>query len=327
MADAEARLTQGIPQTFANSDPIGWLGDGWGVTWWNSPPWYANLGGDIWARADDKTIGYTEVGAGKGYDAWLATPADQRLPFDLDIPDRRITPGPPPHTALVDCGSYFCKEIPSSLPANRGTYHWSNYAHQRLQYWTEADGFAFIPIAYEASENLFLAETKLWQGDAAGAVAILNDTRVGNGQLPAATAADADLAEKLFYESLIENWNYCSVCAWTGRRRWGPLADGTTHHFGMLQGTQLNFAPPGADLQTLNKLVYTYGGLGEESGALAASSDPYCQGPGCGGGAAPVSAFGDGLRGGSSVPASAIHRLDGAQVAPATYASRVTRYQ
>ena len=269
------RIDAGITTDF------GYLGNG--GNWRHRPIWYGSRpGSSTWQRADYKTIGYTEVGLGLGYDAWLTTPVQARNEFDLDIPDRRITPGPPPHTR-GDAGLYFFYRGNSNFPAARGTYHHSKYLNARWPEYSVSGGITFTPTMTVVGMQLLKAES-LWRRTLTGAAAIVNNTRVGNGQLTAAADTDADIDEKLFYEMQIERNVYCAGCAFFLRRRAGPIATGNAHHFGMLVGTQLHFAPPGKELDVLNRLGYTYGGVGGDPGqTLVLSSDPPCIGPGCGG--------------------------------------------
>ena len=42
----------------------------------------------------------------------------------------------------------------------------------------------------------------------------------------------------------------------------------------MVEGTPLHFAVPGKELEILQKLLYTYGGVGNEGGTLAPAAAP-----------------------------------------------------
>lgn len=301
-ANIISRVDNGITQD------IGFLGDALGV-WFHGPIWYhGRAAGVSWGRGDYKTIGYTEVGAGKGYDNWLATPVPLRDRFELDIPDRRITPGPPPHTN-ASRGLYFTYFQRLDMDPARGTYHFSFYSNDRFKDFNNSGGATFVPMMTVEELQLYKAEGLVRLGQP-GAAAIVNNTRVALGQLPPATDADADLAEKLYYEMQMAEYVYCNGCAYFNRRRWGPLAAGNAHHFGLLQGTQLHFAMPGAELELFLRLTYSYGGAGAEGGALQPSTEPFCRGPGCGGaGAAPPVMAGAPVAGvaGTQIPASLLH--------------------
>ncbi|NIM49638.1 MAG: hypothetical protein GTN62_05390 [Gemmatimonadales bacterium] len=280
----------------------------------NSDPWddWIKWGGAqvgrTWGRADYKTIGYLEAGAGLGYDNWLATPVAQRLPFDLDIPDRRVTPGPPPHTEFVSEGLDFGHWGQPNHPEARGTYHWSFYGHHRYRNFPESGDIDPFVIMTTEEMDLLKAEGLARLGQA-GAAALVNNTRVNRGQLPQATDGDADLLEKIFYEMQIENFNVCGGCPMFNRRGWGGLQPtGPSHHFGLVTGTLVHFPLPGSELEILQKKAYTYGGENKEGSALVACGGLPTE-PCPGGSAAP--AFGAAAAAGSGVPARLVYRFNG----------------
>ena len=258
-------------------------GDG-GVIWFNGAMWWGDEPDNSWGRADYKTIGWTEVSVGtesmgaSGYAAWLATPVAQRTEFELDVFDRRIHPAGDPQGMGTDFQYYG----PSPFRSARGTYHFSLYKHYRYADWVNSN--AFDPWVYMKSTEMDMlkAEAALRGGAGGGvgeAVTLINATRVGRGSLPPVDAgmSTQDLLDAMAYEKLIENFVVCSGCPYFDRRGWGDLAPtGPNHHQGLVEGSPLHFAPPGLELETLQKLVYTYGGVGNEGGALApmAASGP-----------------------------------------------------
>ena len=123
----------------------------------------------------------------------------------------------------------------------------------------------------------------------------MNATRVDRGGMTPATAGDADLLDKIMYEYRIENFLVCGSCAYFTRRGWGDLAPSRpNHHQGLVEGTQIHFAVPGQELEILQKLMYTYGGVGSEGSALG-----------------PAAASGALSRGGRVVPARMIYSFNG----------------
>ncbi len=265
------------------------------VNWFNDLVWYAaQSGSTTWGRADYKTIGYTEVGDGGGYDGWLSGGLSNRTDFELHVPDLRIMPDPDSSRVA---GLDFVYVGGSRFPSARGQYHYSMYVHSRYDDYPHGGYTAPTAFILYQSQQLLKAEGLLNQGDAAGAATIINVSRVGRGGLPAAAAGDADLFDMLRYEYQIENFIACPGCAYFSRRGWDALASGTSHHFGPVEGTALHFAVPGQELEILQKLMYSFGGVGNEGSALAPSAAP-------------------GLRGGgSTAPARMVYAFNGMESA------------
>ncbi|MFQ5704504.1 MAG: hypothetical protein ACE5HT_10840 [Gemmatimonadales bacterium] len=242
-----------------------WIdGDG-ANNWWHSMAWYgAQSGSTTWHRADYKSIGWTDTG--NDYANWLATPVGSRQEFDFQAADERIMPPGDPTGKGLD----FQNQGSSRFRPDRGTYHFSRYLAWRYEDYPNTGGQAPEPHANFNQEQMLKAEGMARTGDLAGAAALVNTTRVGRGNLPAATAADANLLDEIHYEYTIEGFYTCSGCLYFSRRGWGPLAPtGPAHHFGPVEGTPLHFAPPGKELEILQKLIYTYGGVGSEGSSLA----------------------------------------------------------
>jgi hypothetical protein len=105
-----------------------------------------------------------------------------------------------------------------------------------------------------------------------GAATIINNTRVTRGGLDPVADGDADIMQQLMYEYLIENFFVCPGCAYFNRRGWGPPANTQTHHWGLVEGTPLHFAMPGVEMEILQKMNYTYGGVGNEGSSLGPSA-------------------------------------------------------
>ena len=121
-----------------------------------------------------------------------------------------------------------------------------------------------------AEMDLLRAEGNLRMGGLVAAAALINQTRVTRGNLPALSGSESVsvLFEKLAYEKRIENFIVCAGCAYFDRRGFGPLAPtGPLHHDGPVEGTPLHFPVPGAELVRLGLSGYTFGGPGMEMGA------------------------------------------------------------
>jgi len=258
-----------------------WNVDGDGADlWWHGMIWYgAQTWSQTWTRADYKTIGWEELHQGTGncgatadidcYGEWLSTAVAARDEFVLNTPDARI------HAAgdgMAD-GIDFIFGGNSQFPASRGTYHYSHYIHSRYEQYADDGGQSPSPIAVTEAGQLMKAEA-LIRLNQAGAADIINATRVARGGLPAVADGDADIMQEMMYEYLIENFYVCPGCAYFNRRGWGPLANSQTHHWGLVEGTPLHFAMPGLEMEILQKLNYTYGGVGNEGTSLAPSAAP-----------------------------------------------------
>ncbi|HEX2094029.1 MAG TPA: hypothetical protein VHG28_16625 [Longimicrobiaceae bacterium] len=221
----------------------------------------------IQMRADYRIVGPADTTG--GYQAWAARPVAQRTRFTLRTPDRRIEGAAAPVGGVPSNGSYFrfCT-ADTQFNVGRGTYHFSAYQWVRLgTRYREGP----LPIVTVAEMNLLKAEGLLRKGDAAGAAALINRTRVANGQLPPLTAsgvpqsrscvprtesgACGDLWEALYYEKGIEGMGIDPFVRWFDNRGWGRLP----------KGTPLHFPVPGRELFVIQEPMYTFGGSGPGS--------------------------------------------------------------
>ena len=257
----DAGITQDI-QVVSNTDRF-----------WKSLEWYGNqVTNRTWARADYKTIGWTDQSG--NFAAWLATPVAQRNEFLITTNDRRITAAGDPDSGGTD----FAYMRASTFPSARGTYHYSFYGGKRFANYPASNGTSPARFMTTVEMQLIKAEGLLRTGGAAAlpqVVSIINATRVTRGQLPAATVADADLMDKLIYEKRMETYLLCSGCAYFDRRGFGaPAPTGPAYHQGPVEGTPTHFAVPGLELNVLQKPLYTYGGVGNEGGSLQPSGAP-----------------------------------------------------
>jgi hypothetical protein len=218
-------------------------------------------------HADNRLVGPADVSG--NYQRWLATPIDQRQRFEITTPDRRITGAGGPRTN----GKYFRYLAVSNFRADRGLYHQSYY---QLYRWPGSGGgyygqvTAGLLVAISKAElDLLKAEGLLRGGDAAGAAALINRSRVTNGSLPPATAtgvsgtdcvprkddgACGSLMDALIYEKRIETAGTDAMAFYDARG------------FGLLsKGTFLQLPIPGRELATLGMQQYTFGGSGPGS--------------------------------------------------------------
>lgn len=234
------------------------IGDG--DIWWDVTKSYGGTRPG-WARIDLRLLGPSDQSG--AFQDWLATVAGNRQPFDIDTDDRRITGGAPDADGL-----YFMYEGDSPFRPERGTYHFSPYGDSRWkpynnnQFKGEMDEMTMVELELIRAEALY----NLGQKDAA--LAIVNSTRVANGQLPEATldgdqsarcvprtasGACGDLWEAIKYEKRIEIFHTGMGIHFFDDRGWGDLVEGTAIHFPV----------PGKELLVLLQEIYTFGGVGQ----------------------------------------------------------------
>lgn len=241
-------------------------------------PWWSGLktyGGDYdgFVRSDYRDIGPADQSG--QYQTWEATTAEQRQPFDITTPDRRITGAGGPQTD----GLYKNYAGPSPFPEARGTYYYSNYGDKR--YHSYAVDFVGEMEEVNMEEMALLkAEAYLMNGQPGDALPLINDTRVANGQLPPAELDGAqgdancvpknmdgtcgDLMEVLQHEKRMETYALSGGIPYFDDRRWGDL----------LTGTAIHFPVPGIELQVLQQEIYTFGGAGNDGAAPSAVPMP-----------------------------------------------------
>ncbi len=264
-----------------------------GQTWWST---WTNRATDgaTWGRADYKAVGFMD--ASDGYKDWLATPVGSRLEFEMNTPDLRIwgcgvdgdlggqcrsADGSTSRDARTggggeandqEPGLYFRFFGTSPFPANRGLMVHSMYHHWRYEDVFENNQGPMEHIKMEEM-NLLRAEAYIQTSQPALAMAIINATRVPAGLVAVDVAGQpcppalttCELMDHLIYEKRMETWNTNTGSGYFDRRRWGNLANTSTHHRGLVEGTPLHFPVPGAELEVLELPSYTFGGVGTES--------------------------------------------------------------
>ena len=214
-------------------------------------------------RADNKLIGPSDVSG--NYQAWIDTPIPQRNRFDITTPDRRITGAAGPKSP----GKYFSyREGNTSFTESRGTYHFSAYQFNRNSAAGSTPTTSGQVVLWPKAENdLLKAEALYFLGDRAGAAALVNLTRVANGQLPPVTVDGApqpncvprlangecaDLYWSIIYERFIEAAGTDGMRAYFDSRGSDRLPEGTFIHIPL----------PQQEAIAINHAEYTYGGVG-----------------------------------------------------------------
>lgn len=261
-AEVLRRIDEGIVEDFA---PMGELG-----------VWESNvrrlLARERSLKSDHVRPSYMALGpadvSGR-FQAWFAADPQDRMPFKIETPDRRIH-GPDGD----EPGLYFGYAANNIWPADRGTYRWSHYYYHRDG---TGDSWHVGPqVTISRTEmDLLKAEALIRLGRAEEAVPLINKTRVANGGLPPVTIEGppddencvprkvtgecGSLWDALIHERQLENMAIESVNMWFDFRGLGRLQEGSLLHFPV----------SGVEMENLGLPVYTFGGVGGEGAAPA----------------------------------------------------------
>jgi hypothetical protein len=217
-------------------------------------------------RPDMRALGPADV-SGK-FQTWVATPSAQKMPFQMETPDRRIQgPG-----GVGTEGKYFGYAANNIWAQARGTYRWSHY------YWHReglGDSWHTAPqVVISMTEmNLLKAEALIRLNRANEAIPLINLTRVANGELPPVTidgppdgpncvpkkhnGACGSLWDALIHERQLENMGREGSIMWFDFRGLNRLQEGTLLHFPV----------SGTERENLGLPLYTFGGVGGDGAA------------------------------------------------------------
>lgn len=213
-----------------------------GNIWW----WAYAERPDSWIRMAYDLLGPADESG--GYQAWRALPPLQRNVFTITTSDRRIHGAAGP----TSVGKYFRRLSSSPFQPARGNYFQSLYFQERFAYHRATQFRGPMPVFTRAEMDLLLAERHLRRNEIPQAIALINKTRVANGEmapLPPNTSL-ADAWKWLKYEKLVEVANTQGGLVFWERRGWGDL----------ICGTFLHLPIPGAELEQLRLPNYTHGG-------------------------------------------------------------------
>lgn len=214
--------------------------------------------GDHW-RMDYYAVGPADT-TGQ-FQIWANTPSQDRMPFQMETPDRRIQ-GP---DGPADLGTYFGYDSNTLWPAARGTYRWSFYYYLR-----SGEGESWYlgpqPTMTVTEMNLLKAEALIRLGRAEEAVPLINDSRVNNGQLPPVTVEgpednhacvprqiDGDCG------SLWDAWKHEVHVEMAGIES-QQIYYWLRGNLQMQEGSPVHFPIPGRELENLGLPLYTFGG-------------------------------------------------------------------
>jgi len=286
IADAGAALPADLNVTMSNAAGSIWtVGDAQHYTY------------DTWSQMSPMIIGMADSARGCApggdcYDGWLATSQNSRYAFLIKTADQRFPSGEsrdaqrtssgagdfpsPPRTNL-----YFRNRRPTDPPG--AAYNLSQYDFYKYQEWAKTRNGAY-PIFTRAEMDLLMAEGYIRKGDFANAMAKINITRVGKGNLPALTgitsltqpidnsgscvprvpkgpsfntASCGNILEAMKWEKRMET-AFTHFGAWFfDSRGWGDLAEGTA----------VQYPVPFQELDVRGLPLYNLGGVGGPSSA------------------------------------------------------------
>jgi hypothetical protein len=246
------------------------LGDGSGNQWYDVLKYYGET--PSWVRVDQRVVQLMDPSQPVEYTTVTPPPRAESMDARLGT------------TATAGTDYTYVPVIPFN-PA-RGVYFFSQWQHSRYYFHsferpaTEFTGI--LPFVLAAENDLLIAEALVRTGgDKARAAALINNTRVGRGNLPPVTAGSSnnDLLAAIFYERDVELFDTAAGQAWFDRRRIEPtlvynapaisggvvgIPIGNTWGFkggsNLQLGTPRHLPMPAKELETLGLPVYTYGG-------------------------------------------------------------------
>jgi hypothetical protein len=217
-------------------------------------------------RPDYMALGPADTSG--AFQAWFQSASEDRMPFRIATPDRRIHGAAGPTAE----GLYFGYAANNIWPSSRGTYRWSHY------YWhrdgLEDSWHTGQQVTISRTEmDLLKAEALIRLGRAGEALPLINATRVANGQLPPVTVdgpPDTDacvprkvtgecgsLWDALMHERHLENMGIEGTIMWWDFRGLNRL----------MEGTVLHFPVSGIEIENLGLPLYTFGGVGGQGAA------------------------------------------------------------
>jgi hypothetical protein len=197
----KAHFRADVARTKAEGDSVDWnavLGDAsngitsdFQITTQASPSWSVNLAAAIGGGAINQ---FYQLYAGMadtsgGFDTWLRTPLDSKIPFLVITPDRRFPQGttraaqransPAPPTGV----QYFRNRSTTDLPS-LDTYGTSFYEWYRLYTWYYSSAGGSYPVFSHNQNDMLQAEALIRTGNIAAAAALIDIYRTRAG-LPA----------------------------------------------------------------------------------------------------------------------------------------------
>lgn len=284
----KARCRANGPRTPAEASAVNWsqvasdaaagaevivFGAGTQDAWWDGMKVYGTENA-TWHRQHMNWAGMADTSG--EYQDWLSFPNDQRTARQMTFVDQRY----PANNVDGERGLYHRYNATIIFRPERGTYRQSHYGDFRHDEYRLSCGGCWTGDMDELIDRelrLYEAEAAFRQGNIPTTVAIVNETRVGNGGLPpvvdgGTVPGGADCTPRKRYDPTgtcgdLEDaliWEHFEEIFWVS----GGLEYFHGRRFGILPaGTALHWPIPAADLEVLQLPIYTFGGLGNEGSA------------------------------------------------------------
>ena len=223
-------------------------------TWYS----YINLYGNehSWTRIDHRLINLMDGRTPPRFNGTIVgrqTSPDARYVTDFEFCS---SSNPPPTTGDASCQASVIGD------PGRGIYMQSNWHHSRYDHHARMTpgtaGRTAVPWILAAESDLIRAEALIRSGGSrTTAAALINNSRVTRGNLPAMTGAEANAAllAAIDYERQVELLNTNGLDL--QRARQGLTAR-------LQAGTWRHLPIPAKELETLGLPIYTFGGAGKE---------------------------------------------------------------
>ncbi|MCH8125279.1 hypothetical protein IIC38_04885 [candidate division KSB1 bacterium] len=259
-------LDMGITEDFSI------LGDGAGrsSTWYSGTHWYSGpINWGTWQRVDYKLIGPSDTGT--DYDDWINLNINDRDEFIFQSSDKRIWDGTLSPDGTQNPGTQFGQTGNTTFIRER--YGFSRYGHTRFDHISASNNASDIVLFRPSELDFIRAEALLNTGGSTAEIAALLDrTHVIDGgydsaaSLAAGSISDplqpqhdkgATLWSVLKYEKLVDLLGTFSGREYWEKRGWGELTP----------GNPIQFPVPAKDLETLQLMLYSFGGVGQTGGA------------------------------------------------------------
>lgn len=257
--------------------------NGWDYAWLSTALHFRDTN---WHQMTPYITGMADTSG--AYDAWLATPRDQRVPILIRTPDLRFPSGDT-RAAQVAVGQaavsgrrYFRNRDPGLDQAAVG---WQNgqYDHYRWRAFADAGRIGNFPVFTVAENDMLAAEGYIRTGNLAAAAALIDRTRVTAGlpsvagltsletpvpggpacvpRIPVgpdySTTACGNILEAMKWEKRMET-AFTAYGGWFfDSRGWGDLPE----------GTPLEWPIPYQELDARVLPLYNLGGVGNSGGA------------------------------------------------------------
>lgn len=206
------------------------------------------VGQDGWIQVWPDHIGYSIYPGWGRVDMRVINLMDPNTPAHWPGNATTLPESSSPDNRLATDYEYMSSQ---DFPADRGTYHWSTYRHQRYDNWISSGFTDDLYEMLQAENELYKAEAHLKLGNLAEAAAAINgSSRVLRGGLPPVAVNAEAIEAAIHYERMVELLNTGFGLGFFEMRGQDLLQAGTPLHFPI----------PGAALDAAGLPNYTFGG-------------------------------------------------------------------